>query len=119
MKKLIAVFILMLGVSSISVAADKGKIEKDGNGIAAQGAAPNPTLSQVLTVVSTTLSKDILYWELYNPAAAGCKFRLMPTAAKGAYPQFTIPSGESKGYIKSKATFVNISGCTNGELLQQ
>jgi hypothetical protein len=119
MKRILLLAIGILCVGTLAIAADKGKAETDGRGVTIQGAAPNGLLSEILTVASKTISK-VLYWEVYNPATDGCKWRTMPTAAKGAYPQFTIPVATAKGYIVNKATpFVNFSGCTNGQLLQQ
>ena len=85
--------------------------------IPVQGAAPNGFLSRLLTVNSTTidLSKNI-WWGLYAPST-GCKYRIMPTSAKGSYPQFTAIDGTITSRVRNSATkFVNFSGCTLAEL---
>ena len=114
-------FILLLAlVAATSVgAAETGFLERDHNGSVLQGGAPNGLLSQTLTVYSTTVdARGSIWWALYPPTA--CKVRLMPTSAKGAYPQFTAPVGVTISRYVNKATpFINLSGCTDGELQRQ
>lgn len=115
--KTIATALLLIVLGTVVAFADIGTLPQDNNSHDVQAASPNGLYSAILTVVSYTYDMtQFLYWELYNPSGDTCKYRIMPTSAKGAYPQLSIPSGTVKGYIKNKATpFVNISGCTLGE----
>jgi len=115
MKTLILAILLIA-----STAFAGGALEKDAsNQLAIQGFAPNGLLSQVLTVNSTTIDmSNSLYWSLYSTTA--CKYRMMPTSAKGAYPQFTVPASERIGFVINRNTaFTNFSGCPSGELSRQ
>lgn len=109
---------LILVASSAS--ANKGLLELDGNRIPVQGAAPNGLYSAIMTVASTTISVvDDAWWGIYAPTT-GCKFRLLPTSAKGSYPAFTVPDGQVFGFVVNKATpFLNLSGCTLAERYRQ
>lgn len=91
-------------------------LERDADRNVIQGPAPNGLLSQILTVNSTTIDMSkTTWWGLYAPTA--CKYRLMPTSAKGAYPQFTVPEAQTTSMLVNRNTkFVNYSGCTSGEL---
>lgn len=113
------VFLLALLLSTSAFAAEKGFLERDLNGAAVQGGAPNGLLSQTLTLNPATIdASGSLWWSLYAPVA--CKVRLMPTSANGAYPQFTAPAGVTTSRYVNRATpFVNFSGCTGGELQRQ
>ena len=117
MKKFI--LLLALVVATPALAAETGFLERDHNGSVLQGGAPNGLLSQTLTVYSTTIDgAGSIWWSLYPPTA--CKVRLMPTSAKGSYPQFTAPVGVTISRFVNKATpFINLSGCTDGELQRQ
>jgi hypothetical protein len=116
LRSIVTVAVLCLAVSSYSATPP---LETDGNRNGVQGAAPNGLLSQILTVGSTTFDlSDNIWWGIYSPVA--CKYRLMPTSAKAAYPQFTILAGERLGVVRHKFTkFVNYSGCTGAELSRQ
>lgn len=104
-------------ISASVFAADVGKLETDGKGNNVQGGAPRGTLTQNLTGISYTTDGTGVWWAAY--CAADAKARLMPTSAKGAYKQFTIPAGVYTGFVVNKATpFVNISGCT-GDFIRQ
>jgi len=81
--------------------------------------APNGNKTQSLTVNSTTINMttDTAYSIL---ATTGCKARLMPTSAKGTIKQFTPTVGVWNTADRNKLTpFLNLSGCTNGELRRQ
>ena len=116
MKKLITLALVLMATAAFA----GGTLERDGsNSAIIQGYAPDGLKSQILTVNSTTIDMtNDLYWSLYSTTA--CKFRQMPTSAKGAYPQFTVPASERIGFVVHKNTkFVNYSGCTSGELNRQ
>lgn len=115
MKKLIIAAILLITSSAFAA----GVIQTDGQGQAIQGGAPNGFLSQLLTVNSTTVDMtNNIYWSLYSTTA--CKYRIMPTTAKGVYPAFTIPASERVSFVVNQNTkFINFSGCTSGELSRQ
>lgn len=92
----------------------------DGYGgfVTVQGAAPNGLLSSTHTSSYTHDMTGKTWWGAF--CAAECKGRLMPTSAKGAYPQFTIPAGAWYGEVVNSSLagktltqptpFVNISG---------
>lgn len=108
---------LLLFIPSLAFAAHPGMMENDSNGRPMQGAAPNGLLSQTLTVNSTTIEMN-LWWGMYTPV--DCKVRIMPTTAKGSYPQFTALSGTFTSRLVNRLTpFINFSGCTGGELQRQ
>lgn len=113
MKKLIIALLLLPTLAFATL------LQKDSNGYVMQGAAPDGTLSQTLTVNSVTIDMSSnLWWGLYAPTA--CKVRLMPTTAKASYPTFTAPINTlTQRYINKLTPFVNFSGCTNGELQRQ
>lgn len=112
MKKLIILAVLLVASQVFA----EGLLQQTENMKDIQGAAPNGYLSQVLTVNSTTIDMSSnLWWGMYAPTA--CKFRLLPTTAKAAYPAFTMPATTLTGFLVNKNTkFVNFSGCTSGEL---
>ena len=112
MKKLI----IMCSVLIASSAFAAGVLTSDQAGRVIQGAAPSPYLQQVLTVNSTTINVDgTLWWSLYAPAA--CKYRVLPTSAKGNYPAFTVPATTPVSQVLHNSTlFVNFSGCALAEL---
>jgi len=117
MKKFI--LLLALVAATPALAAETGFLERDHNGAVLQGGAPNGLLSQTLTVYSTTVDgTGSIWWALYPQA--DCKVRLMPTSAKGSYPQFTAPGTTTTSRLVNKVTpFINFSGCTGGELQRQ
>lgn len=76
-----------------------------------QGYAEDGTLSTALTALkSTTVNMvNMLAYKLY--CAADSKYRLTPTADKGAYPQHTVPGGVPKvGVVNKNSTFLHYSG---------
>lgn len=119
LRKMILIGALLLTLAPLSAgAAGLGYMERDGSLAEVQGPAPHASVSQILTVNSTTIDMTgRLWWELYPPVS-GCKYRIMPTAVKGSYPQFTAPAGAATGYNvnRSGGGFLNYSGCTLGEL---
>lgn len=106
----------MLG---FTVTAGAYGLQGDGSGNIVQMFAPTGIRTQILTVNSTIIdmSKDVM-WEIYSPTA--CKVKILPTNAKGTYPNLTIPvtTRIQRGVNKS-TPFINFTGCTNGELLRQ
>lgn len=118
MNRLILGIILCL-IPLAAFGARVGGLQQDVTTNVVQGPAPNGTLSQILTVASTTVdATGSIWWGLYAPA--DCKYRLMPTSAKASYPQHTAPGGSLTGRVVNSATpFVNFSGCTGGELQRQ
>lgn len=111
--------ILLVIVPATVFAAGTGMLEKDLNGYAIQGGAPNGELSQTLTVASTTVDgTGSIWWALYAPV--DCKVRIMPTTAKSTYPQFTAVGGVLTSRLVNRTTaFINFSGCAGGELQRQ
>ena len=115
MKRLIVLALVLVATSAFAVSEP----EKRG-GIPIQGFAPNASYQQILTVASTTIDiSDNLWWGIYAPTA--CKYRLMPTSAKGTYPQFTVPATSPMGMVihRASTSFLNLSGCTSGEFSRQ
>lgn len=115
MKKIIVLTLVLFAVPVFAIS----DLEKRASGTI-QGAAPNASLSQILTIASTTIDvSENLWWGLYAPTA--CKYRLMPTSAKGSYPQFTAPADIETSRVINRAStkFLNLSGCTLGELSRQ
>lgn len=111
MKKLI---IALIFIPSLALAG--GAFQTDDNSRPIQGAAPNGLLSQILTIASTPINLvGKMWWSITSPTA--CKYRLTPTTAKGAYPQFTVYADTPTGWVvNSNTPFLNLSGCTNGQL---
>lgn len=118
MKKFALCFVLCL-IPLAAWAASTGLLEKDLNFNVIQADAPNGMLSQQLTVNTATVDlTNSLWWELYSPTA--CKYRIMDTSDKTGHPQFSTATAERIQHHVNKATpFLNLSGCTNGELLRQ
>lgn len=118
MKKIMAVLIVLALATNVFAAG--GLMEPDGNRRPINGAAPNGLYSVIMTVNSATIDlSDDLWWGVYAPSA-GCKFRLLPTSAKGSYPAFTVPDGQLFGFVVNRATpFLNLSGCTLAERYRQ
>jgi len=86
---ILSVFMLCLAVTGAFAIGD---LPTTTNGSWIQGPAPNGLLSQFLTVNSTTIDmSNNTWWSIMAPAA-GCKYRILPTTAKGSYPAFTAPA---------------------------
>jgi hypothetical protein len=113
------VMLLLLLVSSVTFAAEPGFLEVDLNNRQLQGGAPNSSLTQLLTVASTTVNMTgTIWWSMYT--ATACKFRILPTTANGNYPQDTAISDARTSFLVNKVSpFINFSGCTGAVLQRQ
>jgi len=111
---ILSVFMLCLAVTGAFAIGD---LPTTTNGSWIQGPAPNGLLSQFLTVNSTTIDMtNNTWWSIMAPAD-GCKYRLLPTTAKAAYPAFTAPTAQAMGKLVNNLTpFANFSGCALAEL---
>lgn len=108
MKRLILITLALLCLAGIA-AASQSLVNSSNAPV--QDFAPDGTLSAAVTGnVSTTtdLSNNIKYG-IYCGSAS--KMRLMPTSAKGTYPQHSIPASTWIVRTRNPATpFLNISG---------
>ena len=104
--------LLMLIAPVAAFAAEKGFLEVDLNNRPMQGGAPNSELTQALTIASTTVNMTgSIWWSLYT--STDCKFRVLPTAANGEYPQDTAVADVRTSFLVNKVSpFTNFSGCT-------
>ena len=109
-------FIIVLCLALLAAANSFADVQGDGallyRGSYVQGFSPNGLYSTA-TGANATMHDltNFLAWGVY--CASDCKGRLMPTAAKGAYPQFTIVGGNWTVFVKNVATpFVNISSAS-------
>jgi len=111
---ILSVFMLCLAVTGAFAIGD---LPTTTNGSWIQGPAPNGLLSQFLTVNSTTIDmSNNTWWSIMAPAA-GCKYRILPTTAKGSYPAFTAPTAQAMGkLVNVNSSFVNFTGCALAEL---
>jgi hypothetical protein len=116
MKKLLAALILV-ALASIAYAAKPG-LPIDYFGIRVQGFAPDGKKNQALTVNTATVdtSNDIT-WSAYTPTA--CKFRLMSTITKAGAAQTMAANATTQRNVNMSTPFLNLSGCTSGELTRQ
>jgi hypothetical protein len=118
MKKIIIAALLILTCAAVAMGAGSIEFTKD-KGTPIQGFALDATKSLSLALKSYTVdvSKDMA-WQLFCPAAADCKVRIMPTSAKGTYPQITINAGDRLNAVVGKnSSFVNFSSA--GKLWRQ
>jgi len=118
--KTFLVMVLLLGFTALAFAAPpRSALETDGRSQSVQGFAPNGLNTVILGVGSVTYDMTTLFaWSQFS--TADCKARLMPTSAKGIYPQFTLPGTSWNTYVVNNHTpFLNLSGCTSGVLLSQ
>jgi len=110
-------------VTSIAYSAESTLV---GGDRPVQTFAPNGSLSQILTVVSTNVDlRDNVMWALHA-YSADCNYRLMPSNLTGdaKIPYQAIPITTTGKTIivraKNPATpFLNLSGCTNNFLERQ
>ena len=75
--------------------------------------APNGTLSQLLTVNSTTINMtgNAIY-SVYYPTGTSCQVRSMATSTK-ANTAVPVPAAYITMAVNPSTPFVNFSGCTN------
>jgi len=112
--KTILTMLVLLAIAAQTFAA--GILTKDANNVPIQGFAPNGLQSALLTVAGSTvdLSKSAAF-AVYSPI--DCKIRFMATSSKAGSISEPVISGAWETYVVNKATpFVNISGCTGGNL---
>lgn len=112
MKRLILVATMVL--CAVSAAVGGGIITKDLNGAVVQGPSWDPNKSQLITSsASQTFDQSSNFAMSFTPVA-DCKGRIMPTSAKGSYPQFTLYATSEYVHVmaKEKPLFFNMSGCT-------
>lgn len=110
--------VAMLLAASTAYAA--GFLERDGDAVRVQTFAPNGNFGQALTVNSVTvdLTNAIMYG-VYAPGA-GCKIRTMDTTAKGThFASTSIAATWTVRAVNKSTPFLNLSGCTTGELVIQ
>lgn len=114
-KYLILALILTAGAAHAA-----GFLERDGDAAKVQVFAPNGNFGQALTVDSVTLDlTNALMYGVYAPGA-GCKIRLMDSTAKGSHFASTSIAATWTVRAVNKATpFLNLSGCTTGEVVIQ
>lgn len=111
MKKFIVAVLLL--IATVAAAENQGDGSLLYRGTYVQGWSPNGLYTAVLTTSNSAAAihdlTDFLGYGVY--CATECLLRLMPTAARGTYPQTTVPAGSWLINVKNKATpFVNISG---------
>jgi hypothetical protein len=117
MKNIIITVISILALSAISYAA-KSTLPVDGLGIRIQGFAPDGKKNQSLTVNSATVNaSNDLAWSAYTPTA--CKFRLMSTVTRAGATQTMAANATTQRVVNMSTPFLNMSGCTSGELTRQ
>lgn len=111
--------LLMLLIPAAAFAANPGFMERDHDNLVMQGGAPNSSMTQALTIASTTVNMaGTIWWSLY--VGSDCKFRVLPTSANGSYPQDTAVGGGRTAFLVNKVSpFINFSGCTGGVLQRQ
>ena len=118
MKKCLTLMTALLAMASTAFAA--GFLERDGDAVKVQTFAPNGNFGQSLTVNSVTvdLTNNALYG-VYAPGA-GCKVRVMDTTAKdGHFASTSIAATWTVRAVNKATPFLNLSGCTTGELVIQ
>jgi len=116
MKRLLLIT-LIIALAATAYAA-KATLPVDGLGIRVQGFAPDGKKNQALTV--NTITKDMrddLSWSAYTPTA--CKFRLMSTATKAGATQTLAANATTQRVVNTSTPYLNLSGCTSGELTRQ
>ena len=107
MRLLLLAALLLASVTANAANQGDGSLLYQGTYV--QGWSPNGLYSAVLTASTTHDLTNFLAYGVY--CAADCSVRLMPTSAKGSYPQFTVPAGGWFVAVKNIATpFVNVSG---------
>lgn len=115
MKRLIVVILLLIAVAAY---AAKPELPKDFTGIKIQGFAPDGKKNQALTVVSVTKDlRDDIGWSAYTPTA--CSYRLMSTATRAGAKQTMAANATTQRIVNSSTPFLNLTGCTSGELTRQ
>ena len=114
MKKLIIALLL----ASTAASAETTLV---GGNVPIQAFAPNGTLSQLLTIASTTIDMTgYAQYAVYAASGTTCFKRLMPTSTKPANPATyvaspVLPVTTWIHRAKNPATpFVNMTGCTGG-----
>lgn len=118
MKKSLTIMAVLLALASTTFAA--GFLERDGDAVRVQVFAPNGNFGQALTVNSVTLDlTNALMYGVYAPGA-GCKIRLMDSTTKnGHYASTSIAATWTVRAVNRATPFLNLSGCTTGEVVVQ
>lgn len=110
--------IIVLSIFIMTTVAYAAPTERQGVGalltrdVPVQGFSPNGLYSNA-TATNADFHNLTNFLAASFYCASGCKLRLTPTAAKGAYPQVTVPSDSWFTIVKNTATpFVNISSAS-------
>lgn len=115
MKCLITAALIILIAAGMARAAETSLV---GGDRPIQTFAPNGTLTQLLTINSSTVDLSAYsMFGVYTPTSTTCFMRMMPTTAKGARVAATVPVTTWTIRAKNPATsFLNLSGCAGGYL---
>lgn len=118
MKKCLTLMAVLLALASTAFAA--GFLERDGDAVRVQVFAPNGNFGQALTVNSVTVDlTNAAMYGVYAPGA-GCKVRVMDTTTKtGHFASTSIAATWTVRAVNRATPFLNLSGCTTGELVVQ
>lgn len=118
MRKCLIFALALLAMASTVFAA--GFLERDGDSTKVQVFAPNGNLGQALTVYSVTLDlTNAMMYGVYAPGA-GCKVRVMDTTTKnGHFASTSVAATWTVRAVNRATPFLNLSGCTTGEVIIQ
>ena len=117
MKNVIVVIVSIFILSMVAWGA-KSDLPRDLSGQKLQFHSPDSSKNIALTVASRTVDMaDDLSYSVYTPSA--CKFRVMSTATKAGSQKALLAGGRLTLGVKAGSSFINFSGCTNGELDRQ